>query len=120
MGRRKVFLVCLVCVLLAGCASGTLGNRTSASYEEAGGKLQTTIETYQKIEPRLTAAQREQFKEAYGGISKAYQTAGILLASVMDAADEASAHTAVVSYRRITSELPAMIDKLDRLVRGFR
>jgi hypothetical protein len=116
---RKCSLLTIVLFLLASCASAELGRPTSATYEGSAATLQTAVESYQRLEPRLTVQQKKEFKESYEGICRSYQTAGILLESVVDAADPASANTAMVSYQRTVAALPRMIDKLAGLVRSF-
>jgi hypothetical protein len=64
--------------------------------------------------------QKQEFEEAYAQLCKSYQTAGILLASVMNAQDQESVNTAMLSYQRLATQLPAMADKVSRLVRGFK
>ena len=121
MFGKRAFLVCLTCLYLAVSATASLGRETTTTtYEGSGNTMQSAIETYQKLEPQLTAEKKKRFKDAYDGICESYQTAGILLASVMDAADPPSAHTALVSYQRIMTELPNMINKLDKLVQSLR
>ena len=119
MFKASSFLVWIVCLTIAGCASADLGRPTAATYESSADTLQTAIESYQRLEPRLTAQQKKDFKESYEGICRSYQTAGVLLESVTDAADPASANTAMVSYRRTVAALPGMINKLGSLVRSF-
>jgi hypothetical protein len=113
------FLTWLVCLVIAGCASADLNRPTAATYEGSAATMQMAIESYQRLEPRLTAQQKKDFKESYEGICRSYQTAGVLLESVTDAADPASANTALISYRRTVAALPGMIDKLAGLVRSF-
>jgi hypothetical protein len=120
MFKKQHAFACLLFLLLAGSAGVSFAASAAASYEGAGNILQTTIETYQKLEPKLTAAQREKFKEAFDGICTSYQTAGILLSSVIDAADEGSSRTAMASYQRIAGELPRMINRLAGLVQSFK
>jgi hypothetical protein len=120
MFRKQRVYACLLFLLLAGTAGVSFAAPSATSYEGSGSILQTTIENYQKLEPKLTAAQREEFKEAFEGICTTYQTAGILLSSVMDAADEVSGRTAMASYQRIMGELPRMINRLARLVQSFK
>ena len=121
MFGKSVLCVCLALLCIAASATAGLSRETrTTTYEGSGNTLQSVVETYQRLEPQLTAEQKKKFKEAYDGICDAYQTAGILLTSVMEAADPVSAHTALVSYQRIMVELPNMINKIERLVLGFK
>jgi hypothetical protein len=120
MCRHQRFLACFVLLFLGGCATSGLSSSGTISREGTGNTLQATVEAYQKMEPRLTTAQRQQFKEAYDGICTSYQTVGILLSSVLDAADEASSRTAMISYRVTEAELPKMINRLAGLVQSFK
>jgi hypothetical protein len=119
MFRKERFLIGFVLLLAASCASTDLRNSTAASYEGVGGILENAVSTYLELKPKLTPAQQQEFMEQYGAICKSYQTVGILLDSVTDAADAASAHTAVISYRRTIAELPKMINRLSQLVQSF-
>ncbi len=108
-------------LLFAGaCASAGLSNHTSASYEGVADTVQNAVTGYRAIEPRLTAEQKQEFEEAYTQLCKSYQTAGVLLDSVMKAADQDSANTSLLSYQRLAAQFPEMADKLSRLVRGFK
>ncbi len=119
MFGMRAFLVCLIFLCAAAVPPAGLA-APADTYEGSGRVVQRAVETYQKLEPRLSAEQKKRFKEAYDGICESYQTAGVLLTSVTEAADAASARTALVSYQRIMTELPNMINKLDRLVQGFK
>ncbi len=108
-------------LLFAGaCASAGLPNKASTSYEGVADELQDAVTSYQALEPRLTPEQKQEFEDAYAQLCKSYQTAGILLASIMKAQDQESANTAMFSYRRLATQFPAMADKISRLVRGFK
>jgi hypothetical protein len=120
MRGHQRLLACFVLLLLGGCATTGLSSSGTVPREGTANTMQATVEAYQKLEPRLTPAQRQQFKEAYDGICTSYQTVGILLSSVLDSADEASAHTAMVSYRVTEAELPKMINRLAGLVQSFK
>jgi hypothetical protein len=119
MFRKERFLIGLVLLLAASCASTDLRTLTAASYEGAGEIMENSVNTYLRLQPKLTPVQQQEFKEQYAAICKSYQTAGILLDSATDAADAASAHTAVISYRRTIAELPNMINRLSQLVQSF-
>jgi hypothetical protein len=121
MFGKCTFSVFIASLFLATLASASLARQTATTtYEGSGNTMESVVATYQKLEPKLTAEQKARFKEAYDGICEAYQTSGILLASVMDAADAVSARTAMISYQRVMGALPEMIDKLNRLVQGFK
>jgi predicted negative regulator of RcsB-dependent stress response len=108
-------------LLFAGaCASAGWQNQASTSYEGVADELQNAVTSYQALESRLTAEQKQEFEEAYAQLCKSYQTAGILLASVMKAQDEESVNTAMLSYRLLATQLPAMADKVSRLIQGFK
>lgn len=115
------FLLAGFLLLFAGaCASAGWQNRTSTSYEGVADKVQDAVTGYQALESRLTAEQKQEFEEAYAQLCKSYQTAGILLASVMKAQDQESANTAMLSYRRLATQFPVMADKVSRLVQDFK
>jgi hypothetical protein len=118
--RGKVLLVALLLVTVGACASGGMGNPGSASSTGIADTMSDTIMTYKALEPRLSTAQKAEFKDAYDHVSSAYQTAGTLLASIMDAYDEASAHTSLVAYQNTAVELPRLADKVRQLVQGFK
>ena len=120
MTRKLYTLVGFVLLFVALCGSGFAAGPNAESFRGAADILQSTVDAYRKAEPRLTAAQRDEFKEAYTAICSAYQTAGVLLESVMDAADEPSARTAMFSYQRIAGELPNMVNKLAKQVRSYK
>jgi hypothetical protein len=116
--KNAFCFVCLLCCLAA--SARPVSAASVATYDGAASALISAVEKYQKMESRLATQQRDQFKASYEAICSAYRTAGILLESATDAADEASAHTSLISYGRIMGELPSMITKLGRLVETFR
>ncbi len=110
-----------ILLLLAGaCATAGGPSLGSTSYEGVADMLLNAVTTYQALEARLTAEQKQEFKEAYDQLCKSYQTSGILLESAVDADDQASAHTAIISYQRTVVQLPGMAEKVSRLVQGFK
>jgi hypothetical protein len=113
------YLVAGFLLLFAG-VSAAAGGQSSTSYEGVAETVQNAVSTYLALEPRLTEDQKEQFKEAYAQLCKSYQTSGILLESAIDTEDPGSAHTAIVAYKRTVVQLPAMADKVSRLVQGFK
>ena len=106
---HKHFVAALLLLLVAACATGTLGATGSRGVPDT---MLDAIATYQAVEPRLSTEQKTEFKEAYDRVASAYQMAGTLLASVFDSADEASAHTAMVGYGTTADALPGLVDKL--------
>ena len=119
MRAKLILIACALCLLIAGCASVDTGRSATATQGGSAEALRVAVQNYQKLEPRLTAQQKTQFKENYAAISKSYQTAGVLLESVTDAVDPASAYTALISYETTVAGISANIDKLGRLVRSF-
>jgi hypothetical protein len=117
---HKRFCAALLLLLVAACASGAGGNSGFAGGRGFPDTLADAITTYRAMEPRLSAEQKTEFKEAYDRVVSAYQMAGTLLASVFDAADEASAHTAMVGYMTTADALPGLTDRVAKLVRGFK
>ena len=115
------YMVAGLLLLLAGvCAAAGSQKQSSTSYEGVADMLQDAVSTYLTLEPRLTESQKEEFKEAYGQLCESYHTSGILLESAIDTEDQANAHTAIVAYRRTVTQLPAMADKVSRLVQSFK
>jgi hypothetical protein len=121
MFAKYVLIVATLCLCLTGFSTTSAAKQAeTVTYEGSANVLQRDMETFWKIEPQLTAEQKEKFTTAFNRICEVYRTAGLLISSVTDAADEASAHTALMSFQRVMGELPGMIDKLDRLVRSFK
>ena len=116
----KYLLAGFLLLFAGACASSGWQSRTSTSYEGVADKLQNAVTGYQALEPRLTADQKQEFEEAYAQLAKSYQTAGVLLASVMKAKDQDSVSTALLSYQRLMSQFPAMADALLQLVQSFK
>lgn len=94
--------------------------RDSTSYLAFGDKLQSAVTTYKEKEPGLTEDQKREFQEAYAEACKAFQTAGVTLNAILKAGDEESANTAVLSYRRVMTELPDLVNKVVWIVRDFK
>ncbi len=117
--RGKHLLAVLLLLLVGACASGGIGNSTSHPQGIAD-TMADAITTYKALEPRLSTAQKAEFKEAYDHVCSAYQTAGTLLTSITDAQDEASAHTALFAYNMTASELPKLADRVWQLVQKFK
>ena len=117
---KHYFVAGLLLLVAGACATAGLQNQASPSYEGVADMLVNAITTYQALEPRLTAEQKREFNEAYAQLCKSYQTSGLLLEAAVDAADQASAHTAVISYQRTVVQLPGMAEKVSRLVQGFK
>jgi hypothetical protein len=117
---NKHFLVALLLLLLGACASVGIGNPGATSAEGMAKTITDAVTTYKALEPRLSAAQKEEFKEAYNHVCSVYQTAGILLGSILDAYDEASSHTALVSYQMTMDQLPILTNKVSRIVQSFK
>ncbi len=115
----KRFLAGLLLLLTAACAGAAAQGPASRSYDGAAETLKRAVATYRALEPKLTADQKEEFREAYAQLSKSYQTAGILLASAMDAEDQANTNTALLAFQKTVAQLPAMTDRVSRVVRGF-
>jgi hypothetical protein len=116
--HAKFLSACLLLLLTGACATVCVDGG-AAQYSAFGDKLQSAVTTYRSLEPRLTEDQKNEFAEAYGQVCKAYQTAGILLGAILKAADQESANTAELSYRRTMTELPDLVDRVTRLVKGF-
>jgi hypothetical protein len=112
---RKRFLAGLLLLLTAACA----GAAAQASPSQGGSTeaLKSAVAKYRALEPKLTAAQKEEFTEAYAQLCKSYQTAGILLEAVMDSEDEANANTALLSFQKTVEQLPVLTDAVIKVVR---
>jgi hypothetical protein len=110
----------LLFFVLSACASGGAGQPGAGHSRDVAGTMIDAMATYRGLEPRLSAAQKEEFREACDHVSSAYQTAGVLLASFFDSEDEASANTALVAYRTTMTELPKLADEARRLARSFK
>lgn len=119
MRQLRLFVVLLL-LALGACASGGLGGPGAGRSGDVAGTMTEAMTTYRSVEQRLSAAQKEEFREACNHVSSAYRTAGILLASFFDAEDEASANTALVAYRTTMTELPKLADEAARLARSFK
>ncbi len=119
---RGKYLFAVFLLLFAGaCASvGRVNETAPTSYEGIADTLQKAVTAYRAMQPRLTADQKREFDEAYGQLCKSHQTLGVLLASVMSAQDEESVDGAFMSYRRLAAQLPAMAERVSRLVEGFK
>jgi hypothetical protein len=115
-GRHSLFL--FVLLLSVGCAS--VGQNGASSYEAVGNTLHAAVTDYLAIQSRLTAAQREEFMEAYERVCKSYQTAGVLLTVAVDAQDAPSANTSIVAYQRTVNGLPALAAEVSRVVRKLK
>ncbi len=118
--RKRLPACGLLLLVLAACATLGSQGRDSTSYLAFGDKLQSAVTTYKAQEARLTEDQKKEFQEAYAEVCKAYQTAGALLNAILKAGDEESANTAVLSYRRVTTELPDLVNKVVWIVRDFK
>jgi hypothetical protein len=118
--HSKRFLIGLLLLLVGACASAGLGNPEATSAGGIADTMTDAIKTYQALEPRLSAAQKEEFKDAYNHVCSAYQTAGTLLTAIFDAYDEASAHTALVSYQMTMEQLPILANRVSQLVQSFK
>ena len=116
----KCLLAGMLLFLAAACASIDAQNPGASSYEGVGIALERVVTTYQGLEPQLTSAQREEFKNAYGDIVASYQTAGRLLVAAIEAVDTTNAHTAMVAYQRIVDELPARVIAASKLLQTFK
>lgn len=118
LGKR--FLAGLLLLLTAACAGTAAQGPASPSYDGAAETLKRAVATYRALEPKLTADQKEEFREAYAQLCKSYQTAGILLASAMeDTQDQANTNTALLAFQRTVAQLPAMTDRISQVARGF-
>jgi len=117
LGKR--FVAGLLLLFAAACAAPGVQGQGSPSYDGGAEALKSAVAKYRALEPKLTAGQKEEFGEAYGQLCKSYQTAGILLESVMDAQDEANANQAMLAFKRVVTQLPAMTDRVSQVVRGF-
>jgi len=117
LGKR--FLAGLLLLLTAACAGTAAQGPASPSYDGAAETLKRAVATYRALEPKLTADQKEEFREAYAQLCKSYQTAGILLASAMDSEDPANTNTALLAFQRTVAQLPAMADRISQVARGF-
>ena len=113
IGKR--FLAVLLLLVTAACAGAAV--QASSSQDASAEALKKAVAKYRAIEPKLTAGQKEEFREAYAQLSKSYQTAGILLEAVMDSEDEANANTALVSFQKTAEQLPLLTDRVIQVVR---
>jgi hypothetical protein len=116
--QAKPFLIVLILVLAGFCAGAFPGTAGAAR-----GPAETIVESaqaYKQMEARLSEDQKAEFMEAYNHVVSALQTSAVLLTSIVDAADEASSHTAVISYLSTAGELPRLIDKVQKIVQGFK
>lgn len=118
--RKRLLVFGLLLLVLASCATMGFQGRDSTSYLAFGDKLQSAVTTYKEKEPGLTEDQKREFQEAYAEACKAFQTAGVLLNAILKAGDEESANTAVLSYRRVMTELPDLVNKVVWIVRDFK
>jgi hypothetical protein len=118
--RGKRILSAFLLLLVGACASAGVGNSAATQPQGIANTMTDAVTTYKALEPRLSTTQKNEFKEAYDHVSSAYQTAGTLLASIFDAADEASAHTALVAYQTTSVELPRLADQVWKLVQRFK
>ncbi len=118
--RIKRFIVGLLLLLVGACASTGFGNPEMTSAEGIAHTMTNAVTTYKALEPRLSAAEKKDFMDAYNRVCSAYQTAGTLLTSILDASDEASAHTALVSYQMTMDQLPVLAHEVLRRVATFK
>lgn len=118
--RGKRFLAALLFLAVGACASAGTGGPGSAHSGDMATTMTDAMSTYQALGPRLTAAQKEEFREACDRVISAHNTSGVLLASFFDAQDEASARTALLSYRATMAALPDLVNKVARLAKSFK
>ena len=115
----KRLIAGLLLLLTAACAAAGVQSTASQSYDGGAEALKKAVATYRALEPKLTPDQKEEFREAYAQLCKSYQTAGILLSAVMDVQDQANVNTALLAFQKTAAQLPALTDKVCKVVRGF-